>query len=54
MTETTRRPIPLVDLKAQRDTIRADLMAAIERVIDRCDFILGDELTKFEAEFSSF
>ena len=40
---TARRPIPLVDLKAQRDTIASEVEAAIAGVLDRCDFILGEE-----------
>lgn len=48
------RQIPLVDLKAQRDSIRPELMKAIERVLDRCDFILGNELAEFEREFAAF
>ena len=48
------RQIPLVDLKAQRDSIRPELMRAIERVLDRCDFILGSELAEFEKEFAAF
>jgi len=51
---TVRRPIPLVDLKAQRDTIRSDIDAAIARVLDRCDFILGEELRLFERDFAEY
>lgn len=48
------RPIPLVDLKAQREAIRDELTLAINGVIDRCDFILGEDLLKFEKEFAEF
>jgi dTDP-4-amino-4,6-dideoxygalactose transaminase len=51
---TVRRPIPLVDLKAQRDTITSEVEAAIARVLDRCDFILGEELRRFESEFAQY
>lgn len=56
MTEpnSSLRQIPLVDLKAQRDSIRADLRVAIDRVIDRCDFILGRDVEDFEKEFAAF
>ncbi len=53
-TPSLSRPIPLVDLKAQRDTIRDELATAIDGVINRCDFILGEDLMKFEEEFASF
>src|SRR4051794_1090046 len=46
--------IPLVDLKAQRETIAEDLEHAIARVIGRCDFIMGEELTLFEREFAEY
>jgi dTDP-4-amino-4,6-dideoxygalactose transaminase len=49
-----RTSIPLVDLKAQRATIAEDLERAIARVIDRCDFILGEELALFEREFAAY
>lgn len=54
MSTTSTRNIPLVDLKAQRDTIRKDVEAAIGRVLDRCDFVLGDELVRFEHEFATY
>lgn len=46
--------IPFVDLKAQHDTIRPEIDAAIARVIDRANFVLGDEVQKLEEEFASF
>lgn len=49
-----RRAIPLVDLKAQRDTIRPEINAAIERIIGRCDFILGEDVGLFEREFAEY
>ncbi|MBV9199679.1 MAG: DegT/DnrJ/EryC1/StrS family aminotransferase [Alphaproteobacteria bacterium] len=47
-------PIPLVDLKAQRETIENELQAAIAKVIDRCDFILGEEVDLFERDFAEY
>lgn len=46
--------IPLVDLKAQYGTIRADIDAAISRVIDNTSFILGPEAKAFEENFAAF
>jgi dTDP-4-amino-4,6-dideoxygalactose transaminase len=47
-------PIPLVDLKAQRASIANDLAAAIAKVVDRCDFILGEEVDLFERDFAQY
>lgn len=46
--------IPLVDLRAQYQSIRAEIDEAIGRVVSRCAFILGEEAEAFEAEFASF
>jgi dTDP-4-amino-4,6-dideoxygalactose transaminase len=48
------KPIPLVDLKAQRETIANDLTAAIAKVIDHCDFILGEDVDLFERDFAEY
>jgi hypothetical protein len=42
-----RSSIPLVDLKAQRQAISAEIETAIARVVERCDFILGEEVFLF-------
>jgi hypothetical protein len=44
--------IPFVDLKAQMRTIRAEVDAAIGRVLDSCHFTLGPEVAAFESEFA--
>ncbi|NIR49735.1 DegT/DnrJ/EryC1/StrS family aminotransferase [candidate division KSB1 bacterium] len=46
--------IPLVDLKAQYHGLRAEIKEAIDRVLERGDFILGEELSLFESEFADF
>jgi dTDP-4-amino-4,6-dideoxygalactose transaminase len=46
--------IPFVDLKAQHASIRAELDAAIQRVLDSCQFTLGPEVDAFEAEFARY
>jgi len=46
--------IPLVDLKAQLATIRADVTAVMTAAVDRCDYILGEDVTAFEREFADF
>ena len=46
--------VPLLDLQAQYAPLRADLLAAIERVMDSQRFILGEEVTALEAETASY
>jgi len=46
--------IPLVDLKAQYNSIKSEIDNAIQRVLDNTSFIMGDELKKFEEEFALF
>jgi dTDP-4-amino-4,6-dideoxygalactose transaminase len=44
--------IPLVDLRAQAGTIALEIDAAIARVRERQEFILGSELAAFEKQFA--
>ncbi|MBD1940410.1 DegT/DnrJ/EryC1/StrS family aminotransferase [Microcoleus sp. FACHB-68] len=46
--------IPLVDLKAQYASIRTDIDAAMQAVLDQTAFIGGEELKQFEAEFAAY
>jgi len=46
--------VPFIDLQAQHEPIREELTRAISRVIDHCDFVLGEEVERFETEFSAF
>ena len=46
--------IPLVDLKAQYQSLRIDMLQAIEQVLEATAFIGGDQLTTFEADFARF
>lgn len=46
--------IPLVDLGRQYKTIRKEIDGSIRKVILSSDFILGQELKKFEEEFAQF
>jgi dTDP-4-amino-4,6-dideoxygalactose transaminase len=47
-------PIPLVDLRAARARLRAELDAAMAEVVDRASFVMGPEVAAFEAEFAAF
>lgn len=49
-----REVIPLVDLKTQYVAIRPEIDAAIQRVLLRTNFILGEEVDSFEKEFAAF
>jgi dTDP-3-amino-3,4,6-trideoxy-alpha-D-glucose transaminase len=52
--EQATEPIPLVDLSAQYDAIRAEVDAAIAAVLERSDFILGRDVGQFEEEFADY
>mgnify|MGYP001163446758 FL=1 len=43
-----------IDLAAQRDRIRPQIDAAIERVLSTCGFIMGPEVTNFEKALAAF
>ncbi|TMC68011.1 MAG: hypothetical protein E6J18_14940, partial [Chloroflexi bacterium] len=51
---TPNRHVAFVDLRAQTGALQPALIAAIETVLSRGDFILGDDLERFEAEFAAF
>ena len=46
--------IPLVNLTRQHETLREKIHSAIDRVIDRGDFVLGREVAAFEEEFAAY
>src|SRR2546426_644177 len=46
--------IPLADLAAQHESLRPELQAAIDRVFATSDFVLGEEVAQFEAEFADY
>ena len=46
--------IPLADLRAQHQSLGPELQAAIDRVFAASDFVLGDEVAQFEAEFADY
>ncbi|MHC5938249.1 DegT/DnrJ/EryC1/StrS family aminotransferase [Nostoc sp.] len=45
--------VPFVDLKLQHEPIRTQLQDAIQSVLERGDFILGQALSDFEAAFAA-
>ena len=46
--------VPYLDLKAQYQSIKPEIDAAIARVLDSCQFILGPEVAAFEQEFAAY
>jgi dTDP-4-amino-4,6-dideoxygalactose transaminase len=46
--------IPLVDLKAQYQDVKAEVEAAVAAVLESGHFILGPEVQAFEREFSAY
>lgn len=46
--------VPFVDLTTQLSEIRAEVDAAMSRVLDQGEFILGAEVALFEAEFARY
>jgi len=48
------RAFPFIDLKAQYRAMKAEIDAAIARVMDSQQFILGPEVESFEAEIANY
>ena len=46
--------IPIVDLKKQYESIREEIDSAISDVVQSSQFILGEQVEAFEAEFASY
>ena len=46
--------IPFVDLKTQYLSIKDEVNAAIQGVLESCQFTLGSEVAKFEEEFAAY
>ncbi len=46
--------IPLVNVKRQTQALRTEMQAAIDGVLDRGDFILGQEVSAFETAFARY
>ena len=46
--------IPFLDLKAQYAGIKSEVDAAIQGVLNSCQFTLGSEVAAFEQEFASY
>ncbi|MGB8893824.1 MAG: DegT/DnrJ/EryC1/StrS family aminotransferase [Pseudolabrys sp.] len=51
---TNPPPIPFIDVAAQRRRLGPAIDAAVARVLNHCQFILGPEVRTFEAELAAF
>ncbi len=52
--KTSVQPFPFLDLKAQYHTIKADIDAAIRRVMESQHFILGPEVESLENDIATY
>jgi len=46
--------IQMVDLKVSYNSIRSEVDAAVKKVLENANFILGEEVQKFESEFAAY
>ncbi len=46
--------IPLIDLGIQHRNLRSEINSVIEGILDRGDFILGQDVARFEEEFAAY
>jgi dTDP-4-amino-4,6-dideoxygalactose transaminase len=46
--------VPLLDLKAHHQPIRKELLAALEQVLDKNNFILGNEVAELEEKIAGY
>ena len=51
---TSLPPIPFIDLAAQRRRLGPAVDAAVGKVLNHCQFVLGPEVRAFEAELAAF
>ena len=51
---TTIQKVPFVDLAAQYETIKLDVLSAMSKVLRNCNFILGQQVADFEQAFARY
>lgn len=47
-------PVPLIDLTAQYQTIKGEVLPAVEELFESQRFVLGDAVSDFEAEIAAY
>lgn len=50
----TNIEVPYLDLRAQYLTIKPEIDAAVSRILESCQFVLGAEVERFEQEFAAY
>ena len=50
----TEIKIPVLDLKPQYEQIKDEVQAAINRVLESCQFIMGPDVKLFEQEVAEY
>lgn len=53
-TQTGKMNVPLLDLQAQYETLREEMQAAVLKVLESQQFILGAEVEKLEEELAAY
>lgn len=51
---SVKTALPLVDLARQYESIKPEIQAAINRILENTDFIMGRDVSEFETEFAAF
>ncbi len=46
--------VPMADIKAQHDSIKNEIESAVQSVLDKCVFILGDNVKAVESEIAAY
>ena len=54
MSTAGKAQIPFVDLKAQYQSIKSEVLPAVTKVLDDCNFILGQQVKDFEQAFARY
>ena len=49
---SSKQTIPFVDLSLQHQPLQADILSAVEQVLQRGDYILGQAVSEFESAFA--
>lgn len=52
--EEAEKPIPFLNLKAQYQSIKSEIQPAVNKILESCSFVLGNEVAEFEKEFARF
>jgi dTDP-4-amino-4,6-dideoxygalactose transaminase len=54
MATTTAVKVPFLDLKAQYHSIKPEIDAAVAKIMESSQFVLGEEVAGFEREFAAY